>query len=160
MKGSNLNRVSKVVILTILYLSFSSTSFSQNFHINGNQGTQQSENTQKWHSNNAIDAGMSAGTVILIGVGVAAAVTAIILIANSGGDDNSNDGKGEENVSEKKSIEQIDANGMNSLIQYNLKNEYSEYKEKYSPINIYLNIKQNKFQLSENTYEIGIAFNF
>ena len=160
MKDSYLNIVSKVVIMAILFSSFSSASFSQNFHINSIQGTHQADNIQKWHTDNTIDAGMSTGTVVLISLGVAAAVTAIILIANSGSDDNTNDGEGKVNDTEKKSTNQADKSGMNSLIQDNLKNEYSEYKAEQIPLNIYLNIKQNKFKLSDNTYEIGVAFNF
>jgi hypothetical protein len=159
MRGLNFSITSTVVIITILLVSFSSTSFSQDLHINSSQGTQHVDDSQKWHSN-TVDAGMSTGTVILIGVGVAAAVTAIILIANSSSENTTDEGKEEESDTGVVPSDPNNEGGLNSLIQYNMRNEYSEYKQDKIPLNIYLNIKQNNLQFSNNTYELGVAFNF
>lgn len=159
MQRSGFNMVNAIVIVTIFLLSFSSTSLSQNLLINSTQGTQQADDIQKW-GGGEVDAGMSTGTVILIGVGVAAVVTAILIIANSGSDDTAEEEKKEESDTEEVPSDQNNEDGLNSSIQSNMKNEYSEYKQDKLPLHIYLNFKQSNLQFSNNTYELGVAFNF
>ena len=161
MRSFNLISVNTVVIITILLLSFSSQSFSQNLHINSSLGAQGINNTQEWvDRSDELPGMMSTGTVILIGVGVAAAVVAIILIANRGSDNNNDEGTEEESDTEKEPSDQEDEGELNPLIQYNLKNKHSECKEDQIPLNIYLSVKQNNLQISDNTFGIGLAFKF
>ena len=93
MKNLCINNVFKVIVFCFLCLSFSSLSFSQNVRIDNYNENHKVDNSQKWSNSNAVDEGLSTGTVILIGVGIAAAVLAIVLIVNSSSDDNSDDGQ-------------------------------------------------------------------
>ena len=146
MRSSKLSSFCSIFIFTaFILLAFSSTSFSQ------------------WVDKSSDLEGMSTGTVILIGVGVAAAVVAVILIANSGSAeevDNSGKENEEEGDTEENSDEQIEGGTSISLLKYNLKNKHNEFTEKQLPLNVYLSMKRNNFQFSDNTFEIGLAVNF
>jgi hypothetical protein len=161
MRDSKLSNCCAIFVLTsVLLLSFSSTAFSQGFSING---TQQANSTQKWRDNSGDLEGMSTGTVVLIGAGIAAAVVGVLLLVNSGSDDSTGDNSGEgteEKVdTEKNSSNQLEDTPM-SVVQNNLRIGYTEYAEQQIPLNIYLSMKQNNLQFSDNTFEIGLALNF
>ena len=145
MRHSKFSNFCSILILTaVLLFSFSSTSFSQ------------------WVDKSDELEGMSTGTIILIGVVAAAVVVGVVLLVNSGSDegDNSGEGKEEEIDTEKNQNGQSDDGETISIIQNNLEKQYKEYSEQQIPFNIYLSMKRNNLQLSDNTFEIGVAFNF
>lgn len=147
MRNSKFSNCCSIFVLTsILLLSFSSTSFSQ------------------WVDRSDELEGTSTGTIILIGVVVAAVVVGTILLINSGSDeetdDESGEGKEEEIDTEKNSSGQSEDGTPFSIIQKNLKNEQNEYMAQQIPLNIYLCMKRNNLQFSDNTFEIGVAVNF
>lgn len=163
MRGLNISSAYTIVTLAIFILIYSSSSFSQNLSVNGTMNNQQVEYSQKWHSN-TVDPGMSTGTVVLIGVGVAAVVTAIIIIANSGSDSTDVDSTGEGNDETGAIINKPDdQNNIGvplSLFHGNLKKIQNRCKKENTPLKVYLSMKQNNFQFSENTFAIGVALNF
>ncbi len=159
MRHSKFSNCCSIFVLTsVLLLSFSSTAFSQGYHINGTQGT------QKWVDKSDELPGMGSGTVVLIGAVVAAAIVGTVLLINSGGDENTVDNSGgvkEEEVNmEANQSDQTEDGTSISIIQNNLKIEYKEYAEQQIPLNIYFSMKRNNHQFSDNTFGIGVALNF
>ena len=156
MKDSKFSNLCSVFIITsLLLITFTSASYSQSYQLNKTYGMQSINNTQGWTDKSGDLPGMmSDEEKVLLVVVVAAGVGLILyMIANNNSDDAESKNKTE--VKDEDANTDIDTDDFGYLSPLMKKKSDEEI-----PINVYLGMKRNNNQFSDNTFQIGVSYNF
>ena len=152
MRNLRFNNLCSIIIMSsILLLSFSSASYSQSFKLNKNFEMQSVNSIQKTHDELS-DYEDSSQMLTYLSVAVVVGLL-IYVVANSNSDkaesENTKKIKDEKNTTD---VEEDDFGYTSPLMK--------KKNEEEIPINVYLGIKRNNNQFSDNTFQIGVSYNF